>query len=432
MHHRDTHADVLILGGGFAGARCALTLANEGIPCTLIDKSDGLDYHHDLYEVAASPLDDGAVRQLYQHLEHFTYASIFAGKRVNRVKATVLQIHLRENAVTTTEGNFTYDHLVIALGGRPADFLVPGAHEFCRKLWSLEEAYDIHNALYELSASSFETHHSARHGEPVEPRSGAPQDDVKRVVIFGGGFLGCELAGEIATHYRSRGVKLSIVEAAPHVLGGIPHLADEAEKRISELGIDLKLSAPVSFIEDGRATLENKEVIPFDLAIWACGVQGNYILGTLGLPLAKGNFVEVNDHLQIPKFRNVFCIGDSATCIDTACRRPYPKLATIALVMADHTARNIQRLKKGQKMEPFHTHPGPTAVPLGGAYALVLQKAAGLAEGLPGWVVRRGLDLDLLQELFPHEKSYELLQKQEEAYEGIVKEGLDPTIVVPA
>jgi NADH dehydrogenase len=398
MHHRDQHTDVLILGGGFAGARCALTLSELGIPCTLVDKSDGIDCHHDLYEVAASPLNPNAVRMLYRHLEHFSYSSILARKRVNHVKAVIQQIHLGEKSVTTTAGNFTCDKLVIALGGRPADFLVPGAHEYSMKLWGLEDAFAIHDAIFHLARR--------RRGH---------------IAIFGGDFLGCELAGEVAKQCRGKGIRLTVIEAASHVLGGIPHLATKAEKRLSKLGVHLMLDTPASLIEDGKATLKKGKVLHFDLAVWACGVQGNYILGTMGLNLAKGNFVDVDNHLRIPKHKDVFCIGDAAHCFDRGSRKPYPKLATIALVMGDHTARNIQRLKKRQELKPFHTHTGPIAVPLGGAYALVLQKSAGLAEGLPGWVVRRGLNLDLLQEFFPHEKSYELLQEQEEAYEGIVK-----------
>ncbi len=397
------HSPILILGGGFAGVRTALSLAKRGIRCTLIDRNDGLDYHHDLYEVAASPLPPAEVRQLYQHVEHFTHASIFAGKPVAVVKATVQTIELKKNSVATSEGPFTYDTLVVALGGRPADFTVPGAHEFPLHLWSLQDAYELHDRLFELS----------RKGRAC------PNGSAGRVVIFGGGFMGCELAAELALHRGENRLSITIIEAMPHVLSGIEPLASEAQKRLRSLAIDVKLSSPVTVIEEKNATLASGEKIPYDLAIWCGGVMGHPLLGTLNVPLSKGGFVSVDDHLRIPGHQNAYCIGDSASCLDTTSGKPYPKLASIALVMGEHVAAMIASLKNGTTPEPFHTHPGPIAVPLGGAYALVLQKVAGLAEGLPGWVVRRGLDLDLLQELFPQETSYEILQEQEEAYEGV-------------
>lgn len=406
-----SHSNVLILGGGFAGVRCALSLAKRGIRSMLIDKQDGLDYHHDLYEVVASPLPPAEVRRLYQHIEHFTYASIFEGKPVSVVKGTVQMVELRKRTVATTEGTFTYDTLVIALGGRPADLTVPGAHEFPLHLWSLADAYSLHDRLHELS----------RQGRA------RPDGSAGRVLIFGGGFMGAELAAELALHRAENKLQLTIVEAAPHVLSGIEPLCSEAEKRLLSLDVTLKLNSPVTLIEEGQATLQSGEKLPFDISIWCGGVMGHPLLGTLNVPLAKGGFVTVDHHLRIPGHENVYCIGDSASCLDTTSGKPYPKLASIALVMGEHVAAAIAAKSAGTKPKAFHTHNEPLTVPLGGAYALVLQKVAGLAEGLPGWVVRRGLDLDLLESIFPVEKSVELLQEQEEAYEESRTEGVKPT-----
>ena len=86
--------------------------------------------------------------------------------------------------------------------------------------------------------------------------------------------------------------------------------------------------------------------------IWTAGVRSSELTDRLGVQQAASGRVRVNPTLQLPQHPEVFVIGDAAYLEDGK-GQPLPMLATVAQQEAKVAARNIQKLVKGETLEPF-------------------------------------------------------------------------------
>jgi pyruvate/2-oxoglutarate dehydrogenase complex dihydrolipoamide dehydrogenase (E3) component/uncharacterized membrane protein YdjX (TVP38/TMEM64 family) len=140
----------------------------------------------------------------------------------------------------------------------------------------------------------------------------------QRLVVLGGGPIGCELA-QCFTRFGSR---VTQVEMLPRLMiREDPEISQMVADRFSAEGIDLRLGhkAKAFRIESGQKVLiaehEGREVtIPFDQLLVAVGRVANtqgYGLETLGVPLTNSRTVETNEYLQTI-YPNVYACGDVA------------------------------------------------------------------------------------------------------------------------
>jgi NADH dehydrogenase len=100
-------------------------------------------------------------------------------------------------------------------------------------------------------------------------------------------------------------------------------------------------------------TLSDGGQIKTDTLIWTAGVKAARIADRLGAEQAGSGRVRVADSLQIPNHPEVFVVGDAAY-LENGNGQPLPMLSTVAIQQGKVTARNIQRILKGEKPEPFH------------------------------------------------------------------------------
>ena len=140
----------------------------------------------------------------------------------------------------------------------------------------------------------------------------------RRLLVLGGGPIGCELALAFA-RFGSRVVQ---VEMAPRLMGREdPDVSEFVERRFREEGIDVRTGTKALRIEvDGtRRTLVAERAgtevrIGFDEVLCALGRTPNthgYGLEALGIPLTKAGTIEVDPWLRT-RYPNVFAVGDVA------------------------------------------------------------------------------------------------------------------------
>ena len=140
----------------------------------------------------------------------------------------------------------------------------------------------------------------------------------RRLVVLGGGPIGCELAQAFAR----LGAKVTQVEMAPRLLPREdPEVSETVRKRFEEEGVDVRLEhkAKAFSREAGGKTLiaehGGREVrIEFDALLCAVGRVARtkgYGLEELGIPLSRARTVETNEHLQT-RYPNVYACGDLA------------------------------------------------------------------------------------------------------------------------
>jgi pyruvate/2-oxoglutarate dehydrogenase complex dihydrolipoamide dehydrogenase (E3) component len=140
----------------------------------------------------------------------------------------------------------------------------------------------------------------------------------RRLVVLGGGPIGCELAQAFARF----GAQVTQVEMLPRLLmREDPEIAAMVEKRFREEGVDVRTGhrAKEFRAEDGHKVLicerEGRELaIEFDALLVAVGRVANtagYGLEELGIPLTKARTVQTNEFLQT-LYPNIYACGDVA------------------------------------------------------------------------------------------------------------------------
>jgi len=137
----------------------------------------------------------------------------------------------------------------------------------------------------------------------------------RRLVVLGGGPVGCELAQAFARF----GARVTQVEMLPRLLPREdPDAAELVRKRFAAEGIDVRTAHRAVRVEPGRALLcehAGGEVrFEFDALLSALGRTPNtagYGLEELGIPLAAARTVETNDYLQT-LYPNIYACGDVA------------------------------------------------------------------------------------------------------------------------
>jgi pyruvate/2-oxoglutarate dehydrogenase complex dihydrolipoamide dehydrogenase (E3) component/uncharacterized membrane protein YdjX (TVP38/TMEM64 family) len=139
-----------------------------------------------------------------------------------------------------------------------------------------------------------------------------------RLVVLGGGPIGCELAQAFAR----LGSKVTQVEMLPRLLvREDPDVSEAVRERFEKEGMSVLVGhkAKQVVIEGGRKLLlcehEGRGVgVEFDALLCAVGRVANtagYGLEELGIPLAKGRTVETNAYLQT-LYPNIYACGDVA------------------------------------------------------------------------------------------------------------------------
>ncbi len=135
-----------------------------------------------------------------------------------------------------------------------------------------------------------------------------------RAVVVGGGVLGLE----VATGLAKRGLCVTVVHGAPHVMERQldPEAGAVVADGLDRLGIALRAGVftTQAYVEDGRVVglgLADGDVLPADLVVLAAGTVPEASLAA-GAGLAVERGVVVGEDLATPADPRVFAIGDCA------------------------------------------------------------------------------------------------------------------------
>ena len=226
------------------------------------------------------------VQRVVGEIEPHDSVERYTGLGVEVIEGTAKIVSPWEVEITGADGaaqRLTTRSIVIAAGARPFVPPIPGLDEVTHytsdTIWSLREL----------------------------PR---------RLVVLGGGPIGCELAQTFAR----LGSVVTQVEMAPRImLREDPEVSELVRRRFEADGINVAVGhAARRFVREGEeqflvAEHDGREVrIPFDAVLVAVGRAANlkgYGLEELGIPV--GRTVEINDYLQT-RFPNIYAAGDVA------------------------------------------------------------------------------------------------------------------------
>ena len=337
---------IVIVGGGFAGLKCALELApHDNVRITLIDKHNYQQFQPLLYQVATGILSPNNVAfALRDVLRNFANVDVQMDE--------VTSVDPQQKTVTTAAGNtFTGDFLVLATGSHVNFFATPGAQQYGLPLYSLTDAENLRSAILKTLEAADRT-----------PQATTPA--TLNFVVVGGGPTGVEMAGTLADtlrqllqtefrHIPPAGAQVFLAERGPAVLPEFsPASQAYAKSALEQHNVQLRLGVAVKEVTPNEVLLSDGSKIPAKTVIWAAGLKANDIPTNATLPQLTNGRLNVQPDLTIRGFEDVYALGDLANAIGPD-KKPLPQLAAVAQQAGKHCAQNILSSIQGEPTGPF-------------------------------------------------------------------------------
>jgi NADH dehydrogenase len=148
--------------------------------------------------------------------------------------------------------------------------------------------------------------------------------------------------------------RVLLVEATSTVMTAYP---EELRKSTMDLlrskNVEIMLNTQLTNYNGQTITFADSTQLDAYTLIWTAGVRAAELADRLGVQQAAARRVRVEPTLQLPGHPEVFVIGDAAYVEDEK-GQPLPMLATVAQQQAKAAAKNLQRILKGKKLDPFH------------------------------------------------------------------------------
>ncbi|QLT86893.1 NADH:flavorubredoxin reductase NorW [Klebsiella grimontii] len=271
---------IVIIGSGFAARQLVKNIRKQdpNIPLTLI-AADSMDEYNkpDLSHVVSrgQNADDLTLQTAGEFAEQYNLR-LFPHTWVSDIDA-------ENQVVKSQDREWRYDKLVLATGATPFIPPVPG-----------RELMLTLNSQREYGAAQSQLR------------------DAKRVLIVGGGLIGCELAMD----FCRAGKAVTVVDNSASVLSALmpPEASSRLQHRLTDMGVDLMLKSQLQSLAqnaDGiRVTLDRQRTLTVDAVVAAAGLRPETALARhAGLQTHRG--VVVNSQLQT-SHPAIYALGDCA------------------------------------------------------------------------------------------------------------------------
>lgn len=278
------HYDVLIVGGGHAGAQAAIALRTQGFAGTLaiLGRENELPYERPPLSKEYLAQEKPFERLYLRPREYWADKAVdlLLGQEVTVVDPAACQVTCADGSV------LGYGQLIWATGGDPRRLTCPGAD--LAGVHYVRTRADVDALMAEL-----------------------PQ--VTRAVVIGGGYIGLEAAAVLT----KLGKAVTLIEALPRVLARV---AGEDLSRFYEAehrahGVDLRTGCGVAaLLGEGRVAgvrLADGSEVPGDVVIVGIGIVP-CVEPLLAAGAQGGNGVLVDGQCRT-SLPHVFAIGDCAT-----------------------------------------------------------------------------------------------------------------------
>ncbi|MBR2810509.1 MAG: FAD-dependent oxidoreductase [Solobacterium sp.] len=253
---------ILIIGAGPGGMKAAVTAAQRGFDVTLWEKKNRMG---GAMAAAGAPAFKQDVKAQVEYL-------------IRQVNKYHVKVELNKEATLEDVKAFNPDFVVVAAGANPIVIPVPG--------------HDLPNVKLAIDVMLGD----AEVGE--------------RVVVVGGGDVGCELACDLSR----KGKKVTIVEMLDKIMArGGSFVANEQNLRylVNHSDIDIRCSARLTAIKENGVTviMDGREVeIEADSVIFAAGYRANHALYE-GILDAGFECVQIGDNVKPGKIIDAISQG---------------------------------------------------------------------------------------------------------------------------
>ena len=282
---------VLIMGGVAAGTKAAAKLKREdySMEVTIITKGSDISYAGcglPYYVGDVIHKKEQLIVNTPESFEKLTGVRVITNTeavKVRREEKLVEAVHTETGETVT----YPYDKLVIATGASPIRPSMEGI--------DLEGIYFMRTPQ-----------------DAISLRERLEKKDVKRAVVVGGGFIGLEVAENLA----SQGIRVSVIDLADHVLPGFdPEMAEYVENYLADQGIMTFTGTKLEgFVGEGKLekVKTSRKAMKADIAVLSIGIRANtdFLEGS-GIALMPNRTIKVNAYMQTND-EDIYAAGDCA------------------------------------------------------------------------------------------------------------------------
>lgn len=281
-HQKNTNEIVLIIGNGAAGLSAATALRERDATCSIVMISDENIHSYNRPMLTKSMLAGFDPSQITIYDE----AWYDEHKILNLLQQKVNKIDPINKEVSLCDGNqLKYDRLVIATGAECFMPPIEGIeHEGVIAIRRISDTIKVKENL----------------------------DEVKHVIVIGGGVLGLEAAWELS----KTKCKVTVLELAPQIMGRQLDMngSKMLETIIRQSGIEVMTNVKIKKIDGYEkvqsVVLQDGSVLEADLVIISCGISPNIELAK-DAGIEVGRAIIVNDSMET-NIKDIYAVGDCA------------------------------------------------------------------------------------------------------------------------
>jgi len=304
--------DVLIVGGGFGGVGVAQKLSKSGVSVTLVDRKN-------YFEVTFAMLRNVANPKLFGNMPRKLYSDFIEGEFI---QGTIESLNDREAKLASGE-IIRFKRAIISTGSRYPS--LPLAKSI--------SALDYSERSHEISGN---------HQKLTSARS---------VLVIGGGVVGVELAGEIASAFPDKVITLA--HSGDALLDTLkPKAQRKALEQLNNRGVTVKFNRRFAKDVDVYRCSKSNETLQVDLAYACVGMLPNTEFLKAELPgvLDGSGLIKVDAYMRVEGYENLYALGDCAA-LDVN------KHGYVASVQGGVLADSLIRSEQGKKVKPYKTPP---------------------------------------------------------------------------
>ncbi len=358
---------IKIIGGGFAGVKCALTLRKQ----LKKDEADIILYNSENYlvfqpllaEVVGASISPEPVAVPLRQMLPGVYC-----RTEDIINIDVNNKYVEYLGNNNKKGQMEYDHLVIACGSSVNLGLIPGMADHAFPLKTVGDAVALR-------------YHVMQQMENAE----IAEDEQTRkwylsFVVVGGGFSGVEVAGEINDLVRDtrkffrnipkEEIKVTLVHSRDQLLPEVSSkLRDFTRVQMEKAGINIILNKRVSYVNPEGVGFDEGDPINGATIVCTVGNATSPVIQRLDAPKERGRLITEPD-MRVKGHDNVWAVGDCALINNSYNDEPSPPTGQLAERQGRQAAQNIVRVIKGKETKPFYFRPLGQLCAIGGHNAV--------------------------------------------------------------
>ncbi|MCS6302877.1 MAG: FAD-dependent oxidoreductase [Nitrospira sp.] len=372
---------IIIVGGGFAGVKCARTL-RKTLPANtceivLFSRENNMVFYPLLAEVAGAAINPGAVtvplRQMLPGVRCRT-------EEVRHVDVVTSEVEYER--YDGRPGRVTFDHAVLACGTAVNLSLVPGMADHAFPLKSVGDAMALRFHVM----------------EQLEKAEVCDDPERRRwylsFVVVGGGFTGVEVVGEINDLIRASTrfygsftageVTVTLVHSCDQILPEVsPTLREFARTKMEQAGIRMMLNArAVSATAEG-VELHDGRMLRGATVVCTIGATAPLLVDRLDVSKERGRLL-IEPDMRVRGTSNLWAIGDCARIVNAYDGQVSPTTGQFAERQGRQAAENTIRALQGESTRPFFFRPLGQLCGIGEKKAVAEMFGVRLS-GFPAW-----------------------------------------------